>query len=113
MRPRAGGKWHEGPFRFLGVQAPCADLSRHIAVLHAADVSGTDWAMSIGGTQAVMRNSPEMSRICPELAAAASLGSIDVLATRIWLDRIVPTDTPANVFSQFSELRGAGTQTHR
>ena len=29
-------------------------------------------------------------------------------ATRIWLDTYVPTDTPANVFSRFPALRGAG-----
>ena len=51
---------------------------------------------------------PALGRAAPELTRAASLGGIDVVATRIWLDRYVPVDNPANVFSRFSELRGAG-----
>jgi hypothetical protein len=34
--------------------------------------------------------------------------SIDVISTRIWLDRTIATPTPANVFARFEELRGAG-----
>ncbi|KAK3280562.1 hypothetical protein CYMTET_11607 [Cymbomonas tetramitiformis] len=48
------------------------------------------------------------STAAPELSKAASLSGIDVVATRIWLDKYVPTDTPANVFSRFEGLRGAG-----
>eukprot|EP00980_Cylindrotheca_fusiformis_P029691 scaffold23716_cov137-Cylindrotheca_fusiformis.AAC.1 len=33
---------------------------------------------------------------------------IDVISVRIWLDRYVATRTPANVFSRFEALRGAG-----
>jgi hypothetical protein len=49
-----------------------------------------------------------LARDCPELTRAGALGTIDVIATRIWLDQRVPTDTPANVFSRFAGLRGAG-----
>jgi hypothetical protein len=30
-----------------------------------------------------------------------SLGGVDVMSARIWFDRTVPTETPANVFSRF------------
>jgi len=72
------------------------------------DIDACVLALGSKGMKAVVGNSPELSRICPELAAAATMDSIDVLATRIWLDRLVPADTPANVLSQFPELRGAG-----
>ena len=52
--------------------------------------------------------SPALAAAAPELSRAAALGGIDVVATRIWLDRTIETDTPANVFSRFEELRGAG-----
>lgn len=72
------------------------------------DLDGCVLALGAKGMKAVVSNSPELARSCPELSAAASLDAIDVCATRIWLDRIVPTDTPANVLSSFPELRGAG-----
>jgi len=58
--------------------------------------------------KAVMRGSPELASKAPELCAAASLDSIDVIAVRLWLDETVATRTPANVFSRFPALRGAG-----
>ena len=66
--------------------------------------------LSLGskGMKAVMRGSPDLARACPELCAAASLDSIDVIAVRLWLNETVQTRTPANVFSKFPALRGAG-----
>jgi len=55
-----------------------------------------------------MRGSTTLARRAPELCAAASLDSIDVMAVRLWLDTTVATRTPANVFSRFDSLRGAG-----
>jgi hypothetical protein len=37
-----------------------------------------------------------------------NLKSIDVISVRLWFDKIVPTRTPANVFSRFPSLRGSG-----
>jgi len=71
-------------------------------------LDGCVLALGAKGMKGVVGGSPDVARMCPELSAAASLGSIDVLATRIWLDRVVPTDTPANVLSNFPEQRGAG-----
>ena len=58
--------------------------------------------------KAVVGGSPALARRAPELSRAASLGSVDVVAARIWLDRYVEVENPANVLSRFSELRGAG-----
>jgi hypothetical protein len=52
-------------------------------------------------------SSPDLAKL-PVFSAAASLKGIDVISSRLWLDKIVPTRTPANVFSRFEELRGAG-----
>jgi hypothetical protein len=55
----------------------------------------------------VVKASPGLARL-PVFSKAASCKSIDVVSVRIWFDRIIPTRTPANVFSRFSTLRGAG-----
>jgi len=65
-------------------------------------------ALGAGGMRNVAFGSPELGRKWPGLTAAGSLGGVDVMAVRIWFDKTVPTRTPANVFSRFSELRGAG-----
>jgi len=72
------------------------------------DVDACVLALGARGMKAVMGGSPRLARRAPELSAASALPSIDVIACRIWLDRVVPTRTPANVFSRFSALRGAG-----
>lgn len=65
-------------------------------------------ALGSGGMKAVIGGSPDVAKRCPELARASSLGAIDVVAARIWLDRTVETETPVGVFSKFHALRGAG-----
>ena len=72
------------------------------------DVDAVVLAVGAKGLQALMSHSPECSSAAPELVAAASLDSIDVVSTRLWLDRYVPIAYPANVFSRFESLRGAG-----
>ena len=72
------------------------------------DVDGVVLALGAKGLKSVVSNSPELARNAPELTAAASLGAIDVVSVRLWLDKYVATDTPANVFSRFPALRGAG-----
>eukprot|EP00747_Dinoflagellata_sp_TGD_P212478 gnl/TRDRNA2_/TRDRNA2_85568_c0_seq2.p1 gnl/TRDRNA2_/TRDRNA2_85568_c0~~gnl/TRDRNA2_/TRDRNA2_85568_c0_seq2.p1 ORF type:complete len:401 (+),score=61.39 gnl/TRDRNA2_/TRDRNA2_85568_c0_seq2:2-1204(+) len=71
------------------------------------DVDGVVLALGVKGMEAVVRGSPDLARL-PTFSLAASLKGIDVISTRIWLDRVVPTRTPANVFARFKELRGAG-----
>ena len=72
------------------------------------DVDAVVLALGAKGLKSVVSNSPELAKNAPELAAAASLGAIDVVSVRLWLDKYVATDTPANVFSRFPALRGAG-----
>jgi len=71
------------------------------------DVDGIVLSLACRGMEGVVRSSPDLARF-PEFANAASLTGIDVISTRIWLDRVVETRTPANVFSRYEELRGAG-----
>lgn len=71
-------------------------------------LAGCVLALGSKGMKAVVGGSPALAMAAPELSRAAAMGGIDVVATRIWLDRYVPTDTPANVFSRFDALRGAG-----
>jgi uncharacterized protein with NAD-binding domain and iron-sulfur cluster len=65
-------------------------------------------AIGVKGMRALVAGSKDVARECPELAAAASLQGIDVISVRLWLDRVVRTRSPANVFSRFEGLRGSG-----
>ena len=71
------------------------------------NLDGVVLALSCRGMQSVVRASPDLARY-NVFSQAASCGGIDVISVRLWLDRVVPTRTPANVFSRFAELRGAG-----
>lgn len=71
------------------------------------DVSGVVLALGCKGMENVVKSSPDLARL-PVFSKAASLKGIDVISVRLWLDEIVPTRTPANVFSRFEALRGAG-----
>ena len=71
------------------------------------DVDGIVLALGCQGMQSVVSSSPDLARL-PVFSAAASLKGIDVISVRLWFDRIVETRSPANVFSRFEALRGAG-----
>lgn len=72
------------------------------------DVDGIVLALNGKGMASVVEGSPDLS-VYPTFSKAASMkNGIDVISCRIWLDRYVPTRTPANVFSRFDALRGAG-----
>lgn len=73
-----------------------------------ADVDAVVLAVGARGMRAVVGGSPRLAAAVPQLAAAASLGAIDVVTCRLWLDRVVPTDHPANVLSRFPGQAGAG-----
>lgn len=72
------------------------------------DIDACVIAVGAKGLKSVMAGSPTLAKVSTELCRAASLNSIDVIATRIWLDKVVPTRSPVNVFSRFEGLRGAG-----
>ena len=72
------------------------------------DVDAVVLAVGAKGLRSLMAQSPELGKAAPELVRAASLGSIDVVSARLWLDRSVPIAYPANVFSRFPSLKGSG-----
>jgi len=72
-----------------------------------SNIDGIVLALGCKGMKAVIKSSPDMAKL-NVFSNAASLNGIDVISIRLWLDKIVPTRTPANVFSSFDELRGAG-----
>ena len=76
------------------------------AVIH--DVDAVVLAVGAKGMGALMANSPECAALSPELVRAGSLGAIDVVSVRLWLDRTVPVADPANVLSRFQALQGSG-----
>jgi hypothetical protein len=72
------------------------------------ELDGCVLALGAKGMRSVVSGSPDLARAAPELCKAGSLGGIDVISCRLWLDKTVATRTPANVFSRFPRLRGAG-----
>ena len=53
------------------------------------DLDAVVLALGAKGMRGVVAASPALARAAPELSRAASLGGIDVVTTRIWLDRYV------------------------
>mmetsp|Transcript_5246 Transcript_5246/g.15252 ORF Transcript_5246/g.15252 Transcript_5246/m.15252 type:complete len:331 (-) Transcript_5246:156-1148(-) len=72
------------------------------------DVDGIVLALNGKGMSAVMANSPDLAQYSTFSKAASMANGVDVISVRLWLDRYVPTRTPANVFSRFDALRGSG-----
>ena len=64
-------------------------------------------AVGARGLRGIMSGSAALAAAAPALTTAAALGSVDVLTTRLWLDRRVEAPHPANVLSRFPQLRGA------
>lgn len=71
------------------------------------NIDGIVLALGCKGMNSVVSSSPDLARL-PVFSTAASLKGIDVISVRLWFDRIVKTRSPANVFSRFDALRGAG-----
>ena len=72
------------------------------------DVDAVVLAVGVRGMGSLMATSPQFAALAPELLRAGELGAIDVVSVRLWLDRTVAVADPANVFSRFEALRGAG-----
>ena len=72
------------------------------------DVDAVVLAVGAKGMAALMAQSRECGVLAPELVQAGTLGTIDVVSVRLWLDRYVAVADPANVFSRFSALQGSG-----
>eukprot|EP01082_Thalassiosira_pseudonana_P014694 g13229.t1 g13229 contig8:204756-207023(-) len=71
------------------------------------DIDGIVLALGCQGMQSVVSSSPDLAQL-PVFSQAASLKGIDVISCRLWFDRKIETRSPANVFSRFDALRGAG-----
>lgn len=56
--------------------------------------------------QRIVASSPVLAERS-EFAAASNLGTIDVLATRLWLDRHIVLKNPSNVLAGFEPTTGA------
>lgn len=72
------------------------------------DVDAVVLALGAKGMGALMDASPQCAAATPELVEAGRLEAIDVVSVRLWLDVYVPVADPANVFSRFAGLEGAG-----
>ena len=72
------------------------------------EVDAVVLAVGAKGLSALMENSPACASAAPELVDAGSLGAIDVVSVRLWLDTYVEVSDPANVLSRFEVLQGAG-----
>ena len=72
------------------------------------DIDAIVLAVGASGMKTIINGSPELGKRSVELSNAASLNAISCISVRIWLDKVVPTLCPANVFSRFEDLRGAG-----
>ena len=85
--------------------------TRSVGTDRSAEIKAVDavvLAVGAKGMGALMHRSPECAALVPELVRAGTLGAIDVVSVRLWLDRTVPVADPANVFSRFQALRGSG-----
>lgn len=71
------------------------------------NIDGIVLALTCNGMKSVVNASPDLAQF-PVFSKAASCTGIDVISVRIWLDQFIPTRTPANVFSRYDVLRGAG-----
>lgn len=71
------------------------------------ETDGVVLALGCKGMESVIKSSPDLAKL-PVFSKAASLKGIDVISCRLYFDRKIETRSPANVFSRFEELRGAG-----
>jgi uncharacterized protein with NAD-binding domain and iron-sulfur cluster len=85
--------------------------TRSLATGETGLIDGVDavvLAVGARGLGSLMAASPQCAALALELLRAGELGAIDVVSVRLWLDRTVAVADPANVFSRFVALRGAG-----
>jgi len=85
------------------------EYTNSLGIPRSIDADGIVLALNGKGMANVVENSPDLAK-SPTFSKAASMkNGIDVISTRIWLDQYIDTTrTPANVFSRFEALRGAG-----
>lgn len=72
----------------------------------AFDADAVVFAVGVKAMQGIVRSSPDLAA-CPELARVSNLSTVDVAAVRLWLDKLVQSDTPSNVMAGFDQGVGA------
>jgi uncharacterized protein with NAD-binding domain and iron-sulfur cluster len=63
------------------------------------------FAVGVSGIQKIVSSSPGLQRL-PEFQNLMNLGAVDVLATRLWLDRRIPIPRPSNACFGFDATTG-------
>jgi uncharacterized protein with NAD-binding domain and iron-sulfur cluster len=84
------------------------NVPRVTAVICGEEVIPADaviFAVGVSGIQKIVSNSPSLQRL-PEFQNLMNLGGIDVLATRLWLDRKVTIPRPSNACFGFDATTG-------
>ena len=83
---------------------PSAHAPAGLPVVYPCDA--LIFAVGITGMQKLVMACPQLAKQ-HDFRAIMELKSIDVIATRLWFDRMVPTRYPANVMSGFEPSAGA------
>eukprot|EP00471_Norrisiella_sphaerica_P006127 CAMPEP_0184489916 /NCGR_PEP_ID=MMETSP0113_2-20130426/16649_1 /TAXON_ID=91329 /ORGANISM="Norrisiella sphaerica, Strain BC52" /LENGTH=605 /DNA_ID=CAMNT_0026873575 /DNA_START=213 /DNA_END=2030 /DNA_ORIENTATION=+ len=66
-------------------------------------------AVGVTGMKKILEASPSLAMASPDLRkTAGTMQAIDVISTRLWLDKRVNCPFPSNVFAAYPELEGAG-----
>jgi hypothetical protein len=84
--------------------ALCRDVATGEIVTHETDA--VVFAVGITGMQKIVRANPALGSR-PEFRRMMNLRGIDVVSTRLWLDKRVATQFPANVLAGFDENMGS------
>jgi uncharacterized protein with NAD-binding domain and iron-sulfur cluster len=84
--------------------SPCRDLRTKETVTYEADA--LVFAVGITGMQKIIRANPALGAR-DEFRRVMNLRGIDVVSTRLWLDKRVSTQYPANVLAGFDNDMGS------
>lgn len=82
----------------------CRDITTGEDVTHEADA--LVFAVGVTGMQKLVQASPALGKL-PEFQRIMNLRGVDVVSTRLWLDKRVQTQFPANVLAGFDESMGS------
>ena len=86
------------------VLSPCRDVTSGETTTHEADA--LVFAVGITGMQKIVQANPTLGSR-PEFRRMMNLRGIDVVSTRLWLDKRIDTQFPANVLAGFEDNMGS------
>jgi uncharacterized protein with NAD-binding domain and iron-sulfur cluster len=86
------------------VHGVCRDVQSGDTTKHEADA--LVFAVGITGMQKIVQANPALGQR-PEFRRMMNLRGIDVVSTRLWLDRRINTQHPANVLAGFDDDMGS------